>query len=207
MDIDRGLRARLRYRTDEFLSSGAGKQLLLLFVLSMALVLVHVLIATVLRLQSGDGAGEKFWFYFVRILDSGAMGDDEGWLMRAVSTLDTVLGVVVAGLLISSLAGNFQERLEAIKRGGSPVMEEGHFLILGWSEKIYSVIDQLSEANLGKGRIVVAVMGQRDKRVVGEALGEEVEHLDLVKLVVRSGSSVGINDPSLVSFSPAQAIV
>lgn len=223
MPIERGFKATLRYRADEFLSSGAGKQLLFLFVLSLLIVGVHVglayllsavlpqtLVATHPGLSldgAGDGFIEKAWFYFTRILDAGTMGGDEGILLQAVSTTDTILGVIVAGLLISALAGNFQERLEDIKKSGSPVVEHNHFLILGWSEKIYSVIDQLSEANVDKGNIVVVVMAERDKPEMEEMLRDKVQHLDRVKLVVRNGSSVSLNDLSRVAFERAQAIV
>lgn len=212
MTVDRGFRARLRYRSDEFLSSGAGKQLLFLFILSMLIVLFHVLLAAIAggagpNAIGGEGFWEKFWFYFTRILDAGTMGGDEGTWGRIISTFDTIAGVVVAGLLISALAGNFQERLEAIKRGGSPVQEKGHFLILGWSEKIYSVVDQLSEANVDKGTIIVVVMAERDKIEMEERLRDKVVHLDRVKLVVRSGSSVSLVDLAKVAYDQAQAIV
>jgi ion channel POLLUX/CASTOR len=207
MPVERGWRARLHYRTDQFLSSGPGKQLLLLFVLTMSVVLLHVVVALAFSLPAGDSIGEKFWFYFMRILDTGAMGDDKGAVMRLVSAVDTVLGLVVAGLLISALAGNFNERLEAIRRGGSTVVENGHFLILGWSDKIYSVIDQLAEANLDKGRITVVVMAERAKLQMEENLRVKVQRLDRVKLVVRSGSSVSIADLSRVAFDHAQGIV
>ncbi|MBI2895459.1 MAG: hypothetical protein HYY06_18025 [Deltaproteobacteria bacterium] len=223
MAIERGFKAVLRYRSDEFLSSGAGKQLLFLFILSMVIVVFHVGLALVLGavlpdtlVQShpslsleGTGAGflDKFWFYFTRILDAGTMGGDEGHLLQIVSTTDTILGVIVAGLLISALAGNFQERLDEIKRGGAPVMEHGHFLVLGWSEKIYSVIDQLSEANVEKGKIIVVVMADREKIEMEEKLRDKVVHQDRVKLVVRAGSSVSLNDLAKVSFDHAQAIV
>jgi hypothetical protein len=174
----------------------------------MGVVLLHVGIAFALALPAGDSFGDKFWFYFTRVLDTGAMGDDEGIAMRVVSAVDTVLGLVVAGLLISALAGNFQERLDSIKRGGSSVMEKNHFLILGWSDKIYSVIDQLVEANAEKGRsITVVVMAEREKLEMEEKLRIKVQHLRRVKLVVRSGSSVSIADLSRVAVDHAQAIV
>ncbi len=222
MAIERGFKATLRYRADEFLSSGAGKQLLFLFVLSLLIVALHVALSFALSLippeivaahpglsleGSGDGFIEKAWFYFTRILDAGTMGGDEGILLQVVSTTDTILGVIVAGLLISALAGNFQERLEDIKKAGSPVVEHNHFLILGWSEKIYSVIAQLSEANVDKGNIVVVVMAERDKPEMEEALRDKVQHQDRMKIVVRNGSSVSLNDLSRVAFERAQASV
>jgi hypothetical protein len=218
MAIERGFRAALRYRSDEFLSSGAGKQLLFLFVLSLIIVLFHTLLALGLGAIMGafgdtqfDGSGEtiidKFWFYFTRILDAGTMGGDEGNVLRLISTTDTILGVIVAGLLISALAGNFQDRLEQIKRSGSPVVERRHFLILGWSEKIFSVIDQLSEANVSKGKIVVVVMAEKEKPEMEEALRDKVVHQKRVKMVCRQGSSVNLIDLQKVAFDLAQAII
>lgn len=218
MAVERGFRAALRYRSDEFLSSGAGKQLLFLFVLSLIIVLFHTLLALGIGAIMGafgdnqfDGAGatiiDKFWFYFTRILDAGTMGGDEGNVLRIISTTDTILGVIVAGLLISALAGNFQDRLEQIKRSGSPVVEKRHFLILGWSEKIYSVIDQLSEANVAKGKIVVVVMSEKEKPEMEEALRDKVVHQKRVKMVCRQGSSVNLIDLQKVAFDLSQSII
>lgn len=211
MAVERGMRARFRYRWEEFLSGGAGKQLFFLFVLTMALVVVFTVISLLggvagVELAEG-GLLDRAWFYFTRFLDAGTMGGDAGNPNRFVSTMATVAGVVVAGLLISSLAGNFQERLEAIRRGISPVLEHDHFLILGWSEKVFSVIDQLSEANIEKGRIVVVVMAEQEKVAMEEALRDKVQHPKRVKLVVRNGSSVALSDLAKVSFERAQAIV
>src|SRR5262245_20724478 len=103
MAIERGFRARLRYRWDEFLSGGAGRQLLFLFALTIGIVLLFTGVAAVLavlqvELKNGDeGFLNKAWFYFTRMLDAGTMGDDEGEVNRLVSTGATILGVVVAG--------------------------------------------------------------------------------------------------------------
>jgi ion channel POLLUX/CASTOR len=85
-------------------------------------------------------------------------------------------------------------------------METGHFLVLGWSEKIYSVIDQISEAYATK-HITVVVMGEDDKLEMEGKLKDKIVHQDRIKLVVRSGSSMNLNDLSRVSFAQAQAIV
>ena len=215
MAIERNWRARLRYRADEFIGGGAGKQLLFLAVLTFGLVALFTPIGMILGngVEENPDAGlftrlfEAGWFYFGRVIDAGTFTGDTGFFNRAVSVLVTILGVIVAGLLISALAGNFQERLDAIRRGGAPVMEQGHFLVLGWSEKIFSVLDQLSEAYASEGRIVVVVMAERDKVEMEEALADKVRYADRIKIVVRSGSSVALNDLEKVSFAHARAIV
>jgi ion channel POLLUX/CASTOR len=215
MSIDRGWRARLRYRANEFIGGGAGKQLAFLAVLTVALVGGFTLVGLVLGLGVEDGWSgnlvsrtvEVAWFYFGRVLDAGTFTTDQGLVNRVVSTFASILGVVVAGLLISALAGNFQQALEEIRRDGGTVMEDGHFLILGWSEKIYSVIEQLAEAYAQKGRITVVVMAERDKVEMEDRLASKLSGQKRVKLVVRSGSSVALDELSKVSFDRAEAIV
>ncbi len=210
MRVDRGFKAKLRYRTDEFLGAGAGRQLGFLFVLTMALVLVYAVASALLHLdeaQVGDTTLDKMWFYFTRMLDAGTMGGDTGHLNRLISTAATIMGVVIAGLLISSLSGNFQDRLDAIKRGSSAVVESEHFLILGWSEKIYSVIDQLAEAYVDDGEITCVVMAEGDKIQMEEKLRDKLVHQDRVKLVVRSGSAVSLDDLSRVAIDEARAAI
>ncbi len=148
MAIERGLKAKLRYRIDEFIGGGAGKQLLFLALLTISLIVAFTCVAVVLSFITpvGPDVGDRgffaqlyetAWFYFGRVIDAGTFTADEGFVNRSISTVISILGVIVAGLLISALAGNFQERLDSIRRGGAPVMEEGHFLVLGWSEKIF----------------------------------------------------------------------
>lgn len=212
MAIERGFRAKLRYRVDEFIGGGAGKQLAFLAFLTFGIIGAFTVIGVVLGLGGTEGGFferlyETAWFYFGRVIDAGTFVGDEGVVNRVVSTVVSILGVIVAGLLISALAGNFQERLESIRRGGAPVMEEGHFLVLGWSEKIYSVIDQLAEAYASLGRITVVVMAEGDKVAMEEKLHDGVQYGDRVKIVVRSGSSVSLHDLEKVSFAFARAIV
>jgi hypothetical protein len=215
MSNERGFRAKLRYRLDEFIGGGAGKQLLFLAILTALLVLGFTCFGLLFGLGIEDGFQGNFfervyevaWFYFGRVIDAGTFVGDAGGLNRVISTSVSVLGIIVAGLLISSLAGNFQQALETIRKTGAPVVEEKHFLVLGWSEKIYSVIDQLSEAYASKGRIVVVVMAERDKVEMEEKLHEKVQYRHRVKLVVRTGSSVAIGDLTKVAFDRAQAII
>lgn len=215
MAIERGFRAKLRYRLDEFIGGGAGKQLLFLAALTASLVLGFTFFGVLFGLGVDDGyPGNVFervyevaWFYFGRVIDAGTFVGDAGLFNRMVSTTVSILGIIVAGLLISALAGNFQQALETIRKTGAPVVEERHFLVLGWSEKVYSVIDQLSEAYASKGRIVVVVMAERDKVEMEEKLYDKVQYQRRVKLVVRSGSSVALNDLSKVAFDRTQAVV
>lgn len=207
-------RARLRYRLDGFIGGGAGKQLLFLAVITGSLVVFFTVLGLIIGVgpePNGEGffgrIVETGWYYFGRVLDSGTFVEDSGYVNRMISVLVTVLGVVVAGLLISALAGNFSAALDQIRHTGAPVVEKGHFVVLGWSEKIFSVIDQLAEAYALEGRITVVVMAERDKVEMEGELDEKIQYGDRVKIVVRSGSSVSMGHLAKIAIGRARAVV
>ena len=57
MAIERGWRAKARYRIDEFIGGGAGKQLLFLALLTAALVVVFTVFGVITGLGVEDGFG------------------------------------------------------------------------------------------------------------------------------------------------------
>lgn len=207
-------RARLRYRLDGFIGGGAGKQLLFLAAITFALVVLFTLVGLVIGVgPESNGEGffarivETGWYYFGRVLDSGTFVDDSGYVNRMISVLVTVMGVVVAGLLISALAGNFSAALDQIRRTGAPVVEKNHFVVLGWSEKIFSVIDQLAEAYALQGRITVVVMAERGKIDMEAELQEKIQSRDRTRIVVRSGNSVTMSHLTKIAIGRARAVV
>ena len=54
--------------------------------------------------SNAQSFGESVWWAFLRLTDPGYLGDDEGYVGRALSTIITVLGYVLfLGLLIAIL--------------------------------------------------------------------------------------------------------
>ncbi|KAL1180873.1 hypothetical protein V6Z11_A02G008500 [Gossypium hirsutum] len=98
-------------------------------------------------------------------------------------------------------------QLDSLRKGRSEVVEQNHTLILGWSDKLGSLLNQLVIANESLGGGIVVVMAERDK--------EEME-LDIAKMefdfrgtsvICRSGSPLILADLKKVSVSKARAIV
>ncbi|XP_038683744.1 ion channel POLLUX-like isoform X3 [Tripterygium wilfordii] len=99
------------------------------------------------------------------------------------------------------------EKVDSLRKGKSEVIEKNHILILGWSDKLGSVLKQLAIANKSVGGGVVVVLAERDK--------EEME-MDIAKLefdfmgtsvICRSGSPLILADLKKVSVLKARAII
>ena len=100
---------------------------------------------------------EGAWQSLMATLDSGTMGGDEGWAFRIVRFIATLVGIFMISILIGVISAAIDGKIEQLRKGKSKVLESGHTLILGWSEKIFPIIDQLilANENLKKQRIVV----------------------------------------------------
>lgn len=53
--------------------------------------------------------------------------------------------------------------MEALKRGKSSVVETNHYLLLGWSDKSFSLIRELILAMESEGGGVIVILSERDK--------------------------------------------
>ncbi|KAI7745338.1 hypothetical protein M8C21_033812, partial [Ambrosia artemisiifolia] len=98
-------------------------------------------------------------------------------------------------------------QVDSLRKGKSEVIESNHILVLGWSDKLGSLLKQLAIANKSIGGGVVVVLAERDK--------EEME-MDIAKLefsfmgtsvICRSGSPLILADLKKVSVSKAKAII
>ncbi|MFD5233315.1 NAD-binding lipoprotein [Streptomyces qaidamensis] len=119
----------------------------------------------------------------------------------------SVLLALVALLYVSTLVGlittALTERLTALRRGRSTVLEHGHVVVLGWSEQVFTVVGELVAANANQRRAAVAVLADRDKTAMEEALSTKVGPVGRTRLICRSGPTT---DPAVLTLtSPATA--
>ncbi|CAN6171444.1 unnamed protein product [Urochloa humidicola] len=97
--------------------------------------------------------------------------------------------------------------VDSWRKGKSEVIETNHILILGWSDKLGSLLKQLAIANKSFGRSVVVVLAERDK----EEMEMDIANLEFdfmgTSVICRSGSPLILADLKKVSVSKARAII
>ncbi|MFD5449372.1 NAD-binding lipoprotein [Streptomyces sp. NPDC127100] len=124
-----------------------------------------------------------------------------------VRVLLSVLLALVALLYVSTLVGlittAFTERLTDLRRGRSTVLEEGHAVVLGWSEQVFTVVGELVAANANQRRGAVVVLADRDKTAMEEELLSRLGPFGTTRLICRSGPTT---DPAVLALTnPAAA--
>ena len=200
------LRQRLRYRFDNSLSRGIWGVLALLGLLAIALFLV---VALFIQL-SGIGPGgepttfpEAVWYALTRSLDPGTVSGDEGFGFRLIMLFVTLVGILLAAAIIGLVSSAIDRRLETLRRGRSLVVEEGHTLILGTSDKLIPVIGELVEANASERDRAVVVLAPADVVELSDDIRGALPDLKTTRLVIRSGNPARL--PDLRQGNPATA--
>ncbi|WP_081241276.1 CASTOR/POLLUX-related putative ion channel [Streptomyces viridosporus] len=127
------------------------------------------------------------------------LGGSTGTPLRVTMSL---LLALVALLYVSTLVGlittALTERLTALRRGRSTVLEQGHAVVLGWSEQVFTVVSELVAANANQRRAAVAVLADRDKTAMEEALSTKAGPVGRTRLICRSGPTT---DPAVLSLT------
>lgn len=207
-----GPRQKLRYHFDNLMAKGAGAQILLLAVISLGLILVTaaVVVAFGVAPASDDGTAtfaQLFWSSMMRTLDAGNMADDRGsWVFMAMMLFITLGGIFVLSALIGILNGALGNVIEDLRKGRSLVVEQGHTVILGYTEKIHALLSELAAANANKPGACVVVLSERDKTAMDDDIRQRLDGKKL-KVVTRSGSPLSLADLELLSLGVARSIV
>ncbi|KAF5731821.1 ion channel DMI1-like isoform X1 [Tripterygium wilfordii] len=156
---------------------------------------------------SDSSFGEALWLSWTFIADSGNHADRVGTGPRIVSVSISSGGMLIFAMMLGLVSDAISEKVDSLRKGKSEVIEKNHILILGWSDKLGSVLKQLAIANKSVGGGVVVVLAERDK--------EEME-MDIAKLefdfmgtsvICRSGSPLILADLKKVSVLKARAII
>lgn len=192
------LRDRIRYAFDNIMSKGTISAIFLLLLVSFIIV---VIIATSLSLMNIYPEGEKdvnffeaFWISMTRTLDPGSMGGDTGWSFRALMLMATAYGIVMVSTFIGLISNGILTKIIELRKGRSRVIEKNHILILGWSSKIYTVVNELITANENQKNPIIVILANRDKVDMEDRLREKVPKRKNTKIICRSGDPIDIND-------------
>lgn len=212
------IRNMIQFRLEQFILRGALSRLM---VIALAMVLIAVG-AGLLVYAAGPAAyedpGAAIWWAFLRLTDSGYLGDDEGTLLRSVSTVLTVLGVVLfVGALIATMTQWLNDTIETLEAGYTPIAQNNHVLILGWSNRTARMVEQLlaSEGRVarflsrhGGRRLHIVILAERVSQGMVQELKDRLgSRFDARHITLRSGTPLRAEHLRRVDFSHAAAVM
>ncbi|MFI1439710.1 CASTOR/POLLUX-related putative ion channel [Streptomyces fructofermentans] len=198
------LRDRARYRFDRTLARSTGSLMGWLVITCLAVVVpVSALLVWTDPGSPASLSGRltAVWRTSAETLRLGAL---TGTPLRML--LSAVLGLV-ALLCVSTLVGvittGLADRLAELSRGRSTVVEEGHAVVLGWSDQVPTVVAELVAAQPSHRPRAVVLLADRDKAEMERTLAAHVGPPGRARIICRSGPA---SDPAVLSLvSPGTA--
>jgi hypothetical protein len=203
-------RDRFGYWLDNQFSRGTTTLIRILGISALLLILVAGLVLWIGDVAVGNdetGFIEGVWTSLLRTLDPGTMGDDQGWTFRAVSLVVTLGGILILSTLIGVLSSGITERLEELNRGRSTVVESGHTVILGWSPKLFTLLEELVVANDNQSDACVVILADRDKASMDADIAARIPATRSLRVVCRTGTPSSLADLGRVAVSEAGSVV
>ncbi|MFO0683161.1 MAG: hypothetical protein U0234_13980 [Sandaracinus sp.] len=200
----RALRAWVVYRADQLLGLPPIAQLLLLALAGAAIIFGFAGLELALHPHDADVPDESaaLWWTLTHFLDGGTMASDDPY-RRGVALATTVAGILLLALVTAALTSKMGERIGDLRSGLNPVVERGHFLVLGFDATVPLVARELARS---KQRSTLVVLTNDDKDRVEAALRSTQRVVgSRLRVVVRTGDPRTENALLRVSAHRARA--
>ncbi|XP_047071616.1 probable ion channel CASTOR isoform X2 [Lolium rigidum] len=195
---------RLAYRVDIFLSLHPYAKPLVLLVATLLLIGLGGL---ALYGVTEDSLSDCLWLSWTFVADAGNHANAEGFGPKLVSVSISIGGMLIFAMMLGLVTDSISEKFDSLRKGRSEVIEQSHTLILGWSDKLGSLLNQISIANESLGGGTIVVMAERDKEEMEADIAKMEFDLKGTAVICRSGSPLILADLKKVSVSKARAIV
>ncbi|KAL1801823.1 hypothetical protein ACET3Z_030470 [Daucus carota] len=198
------LNKQLEYKVDVFLSVYPYAKPLALLVATLLLIFLGGL--ALFGVTDGS-LTDCLWLSWTFVAASGNHADSEGFGPRLVSVTISCGGMLIFAMMLGLVSDSISEKLDSLRKGKSEVVKQNHTLILGWSDKLGSLLNQLAIANENLGGGIVVVMAEKDKEEMEVDIAKMEFDFRGTSVICRSGSPLILADLKKVSVSKARAII
>lgn len=156
-----GLRrpSRIRAALDHVVARGSGTVAL---TLAGMLVLIAAVAAGIRwALNPDKRIGSELWQTFVRLFDGGSYSNDVTGPDRVIGVILVLIGIIGSAAVLAIVVTAFQDTVDRVRNGRSPLLKRSDTVILGWSHEIYTLITELEASPIDQPDIAVLSRRQR----------------------------------------------
>ena len=214
-----GFRERFSYWFDNWMAKGTLALMSLLGIATIVLVLVVFGLVQLFTLfgeypnkDPHTDPLDTLWGNLMRTLDPGTMGGDTGWAFRIFMLIITIGGLIIVASLIGIISGAFDSKVEELRKGRSRVLENDHTVILGWSSKVFPIVNELCVANESRTRSAIVILANGDKVEMEDDIKAQVPRSTKggkgsTKIIVRSGDPMNLAELEVANINAARSII
>ena len=201
---------RLRYNFDNSLSKpGAfvGYVFIAIIILAFVMTAVQGAIAAVAALNEPLDPATYFfvfWESFTKIL---GIGSTAAWGAQIINTIYWAIGIAISGAVIGFISAQIIRAVAKLQEGKSAVIESGHTLILGWSNRVFPILSELAIANENVRKPRVVIFASATRALMEAEIRSRVPNLGKLRVITRTGDSTNPEDLKRANVSSAKSII
>ena len=206
------LTKKISYKFDNLMSHGLSAMIVFLGLISLLLILLAGTIIWFFNIiptynDNSMSFIEASWQSLMRTLDSGAIGADETWGFRLVGFIVTLGGIFIISTLIGVLNNGIENKLIQLRKGKSFVIEKDFVLILGWSTKIFTIIQELVISNENQKKPRIVILSEKDKVEMEDEIKNKIKNTKNTKIICRNGNPNDLLDLENVNINSSKSII
>jgi hypothetical protein len=157
--------------------------------------------------QNVDDYSDFPWDVFVQLIGLRDTGDEANLATKFVGVITIFVGLVLFSSLVAFITQEFESKLQELRKGKSPVVEENHTLILGFTDRIIDIIKELVVANESESDAVIVILSPKDKEEMDDFLRNNLDDLKTTRVVTRNGSITNLSDLNKVGVKVAKSVI
>ncbi len=202
---------RLQYNFDNFMSKGGFSVFLALlsafFGAFVVMTSARYISEWFFPNQNVDDYSDFPWDVFVQLIGLRDTGDEANFATKFVGVITIFVGLVLFSSLVAFITQEFEAKLQDLRKGKSPVVEENHTLILGFTDRIIDIIKELVVANESESDAVVVILSPEDKEEMDDFIRNNLDDLKTTRVVTRNGSINNLSDLNKVGVKVAKSVI
>jgi hypothetical protein len=208
-----GFWTKVRYNFDNSIAQPSAfvfYMFIALIILSVLIVVIkYALYALPALLPTGTAplapiSFETFWGQFATLTGRGT---EASWADRIVGILNWSITITVAGSVTGFIVGAINRAFAAMRKGKSPVIDNDHTLILGWSNRVFPILKELAVANANVRNAKVVIFSTLERDVMEDEIESRAEGLGKMKVITRTGDPTNPTDLKRVNVSNAKSVI
>lgn len=201
---------RLRYNFDNSLSKPGtfvGYVFIAIIFLAFVMAAVQGVIAAVVALNEPLDPNT----YLFRLRESFSrilgIGTTTTWGAQIANTFYWAIGIAITATVIGFISAQIIRAVAKLQEGKSAVIESGHTLVLGWSNRVFPILSELAIANANVRKPRVVIFANASRALMDSEIRSRVPNLGKLKVVTRTGDPTNPGDLKRANVSSAKSII
>ena len=201
------LKERFSYWFDNQMSKGSIGLVRMLLIFTFLAVLLISAVIMLFGFNGEEGFLGVLWNSIATIINAWMPSFEEGSVGYIIlMALAAFAGLLVTSVLIGIFTSAIEEKIVGLRKGNSPVIEEGHIVLIGFYTGEYTLLRQLILAAKNEPcTIVIGSEMERDE--LEDLINDNVDVPDNIKIICRTVDPYEPNSLEKLSVSTAKTII